>query len=122
MKYETQFPRGFPEVGDVIRFTCHSLTPASSGFVTAEQITRRKMWSTVEVLVVGRDFDEATELHYIHTSDDLHKHIHKEEGDWLSEGWRLTESEHPQGTAQPLLHFEKYRTEIHELKVVRKHR
>jgi hypothetical protein len=117
MKFETPFPKNFPEVGDVIRFTCTIKTIHSYG-VTAEQIDGRKLYSTVEVLIVGRHFDEATGLHYLVTSDNYFLHICKCDG-WESEGRILIDNrdpKEPQG-----MHFEPHRTKIHALRVVRKH-
>ena len=39
MKFETPFPKNFPEIGDIIRFTCTIKRSHTAGFVTAEQIT-----------------------------------------------------------------------------------
>jgi len=119
MEFETQFPKGFPEVGDVIRFTCNA--QKTSGGVTAKQVTGRKHFSTVEVIVVGREFDEATGSYYLITSDDAYKNIVKEDG-WGSQGWIPKSEEGPQKTAQNVIQFEEYRTDIHQLKIVRKHR
>jgi hypothetical protein len=86
MKFETRFPKGFPEVGDVIRFTCMATTNVSVGSVTASQIEGRKIRSTVEAMVIARCFDEGTGLHYLTTSDDSHKHICNIDG-WESDGF-----------------------------------
>ena len=116
MKFETKFPEGFPEIGDVIRFTCKPLTPSSSEHLTVEQITGREIWSTVEVLIMGRLFDAATGIHYLVTADDCYKNICNS-GGWESQGWILF----PQQISRHNFRFQEYRTKINELKIVRKH-
>jgi len=120
MKHETKFPRGFPAVGDVIRFTCSSVSEPK-GSVTAEDITGRKHYSTVEAIVVSREYDEATDMFYLTTSNEAHKNIHKEGDEWLSDGFlRAEDRSSEKARRSGLLREEEYRARIHELKVVRR--
>ena len=87
-----------------------------------EEITGEKTSSTVEVLVVGRNFDEATGVHFLVTSDDAFRHVCKMGGSWESEGWILVRDESSPTDKPANLYFEEHRTDIHQLKVVRRHR
>ncbi len=102
MDFETPFPEDFPEVGDVIKFICRA------------EGNKNGSWGTVEVLVVGRSFDETTGLHYLTTADDTFKHIsYDSSSEWESEGW-ITPSDGNRS-------FEGYRAEIHQVEVMRKY-
>jgi hypothetical protein len=119
MKFATRFPRGFPEVGDVIKFTC-TAKPIPGAMAVEQIIKKFRTPSTVEVLVIGRQFDEATGIHYLVTADDNFRHICNDDG-WESQGSLLTTNRSSEEAIRGGQKFMEYRTRIHELEIVRKH-